>query len=75
MEEKSYLRHTGYPGGQRWTYVKDLIKSDARKIMLHAVKGMLPKNKLGRKMLKNIRVYNGSEHDLSAQKPKKIEII
>jgi len=75
MEEKSYLRHTGYPGGQRWTYVKDLIKNDARKIMMHAVKGMLPKNKLGRKLLKNIRLYNGSEHDLTAQKPKKIELI
>ena len=75
MQEKSYLRHTGYPGGQRWTYVKDLINSDARQIMMHAIKGMLPKNTLGRKILKNIRCYNDSKHDLEAQKPKKIELI
>ena len=72
MEDKSFLRHNGYPGGQRLDYVRDLIKTNPSYILLHSVKGMLPKNRLGRKLLKNIRCFNDEKHNLSAQNPEKI---
>lgn len=63
-EDKFYIKHTGYPGSQSKIFVSDLMKNNASEVLLHAVKGMLPKNRLGRKLLKNLRCFDGSEHDL-----------
>jgi len=71
LETKEYLRHTGYPGGQRSTKVKDLLKKDASRVIEKSVKGMLPKNKLGRALFNNLYVYAGTEHMQEAQQPKK----
>ncbi len=71
---KEYIRHTGYPGGQRSTTAKELMKKKPEAMVEKAVKGMLPKNKLGSALFRNLRVYAGSEHTLEAQKPKKVDI-
>lgn len=70
--DKTYYRHTGYPGGIRETNVKKLLEKDPGEVILHAVKGMLPKNILGRKLLKKLKVYGGSDHPHMAQKPEVI---
>jgi len=72
--EKEYVRHTGYPGGQRITKAEDMLRKNPIYLIEHAVKGMLPKNRLGRALFKNMHVYTGSEHKHEAQKPKKIDI-
>jgi large subunit ribosomal protein L13 len=74
LETKVYLRHTGYPGGQRSTKVKDLLQKDASRVIEKSVKGMLPKNKLGRALFNNLYVYSGTEHMQEAQQPKKVNI-
>ena len=71
---KVYTRHTGYPGGQRHTSPEALLKKHPERILEHAVKGMLPKNRLGRAILKNLHLYVGSEHKHEAQQPKKIDL-
>lgn len=73
-EDKKYFSHTGYPGGQRITNPKDLLAKKPIALVEKAVKGMLPKNKLGSALYKNLYVYEGSEHNQEAQKPKKINI-
>ncbi|XLS29776.1 50S ribosomal protein L13 [Flavobacteriaceae bacterium M23B6Z8] len=73
-DSKEYIRHTGYPGGQRFTTVKDLLEKDASKIVEKAVKGMLPKNKLGAELFRNLKVYVGPEHNQEAQKPTAINL-
>lgn len=73
-EDKVYQRYTGYPGGLRAETAAQLFKKDAAKLIHNAVKGMLPKNKLGRKIQKNMRVYVGAEHEQDAQQPKKIDL-
>lgn len=73
-DSKEYIRHTGYPGGQRTTTAKELMAKKPEAMVEKAVKGMLPKNKLGAALFRNLRVFAGSEHDLQAQKPKKINI-
>jgi large subunit ribosomal protein L13 len=72
--EKVYVRHTGYPGGQRIATPKILLEKSPRTLVEKAVKGMLPKNRLGRKMYTNLYVYAGSEHPHSAQKPKEVKL-
>ena len=72
--DKTYIRHTGYPGGQRSTTARELMAKKPEAMVEKAVKGMLPKNKLGSAMFRNLRVYAGSEHTLEAQKPKKVDI-
>jgi len=72
--DKEYIRHTGYPGGQRFTTAEEILKKNPAKIIEHAVKGMLPKNRLGRALFRNMHVYIGSNHPHEAQKPKKIEL-
>lgn len=67
--DKTYIRHTGYPGGQRSLTASELFGKDPNRLVEKAVKGMLPKNKLGRALFKNLYVYTGSEHDQTAQKP------
>lgn len=69
MDEKEYQHVTGYPGGQRIEIAKDLIKRRPEAIVERAVKGMLPKNRLGRQMIKKLFVYAGPAHPHSAQQP------
>lgn len=66
---KKYFRHTGYPGGEKFTSAQDMMEKDPTSLITIAVKGMLPKNKLGRKLLTNLRVYAGPVHPHTAQKP------
>ena len=73
--DKTYIRHTGYPGGQRTLTATEMFGKDPIRLVEKAVKGMLPKNKLGRAIYKNLYVYVGSEHDKAAQKPKTINLI
>ena len=73
-EAKEYIRHTGYPGGQRSINATDLLAKFPERLIEKAVKGMLPKNRLGRSLFGNLHVYVGSEHDKAAQKPKKVEL-
>ena len=68
-KEKIYKRHTGYPGGLRETTFEKLQATKPDEIIRHAVKGMLPDGKLGRQMLKKLKVYAGPEHNHAAQKP------
>ncbi len=70
--DKEYMRHTGYPGGQRTLTATELFGKDPSRLVEKAVKGMLPKNKLGRALFKNLYVYVGTEHKHEAQKPKVI---
>ncbi|KGG81037.1 MULTISPECIES: 50S ribosomal protein L13 [Caloranaerobacter] len=74
LEQKYYRYHTGYPGGLREVPYKKLMAENPEKAVFLAVKGMLPKNRLGRKMIKKLRVYRGSEHNHQAQKPEVYEI-
>nr|WP_314784301.1 50S ribosomal protein L13 [uncultured Capnocytophaga sp.] len=73
-EDKSYLRHTGYPGGQRFTGVKQLLDKHPERIIEKAVKGMLPKTRLGAAVLRNLKVYAGTEHKQEAQQPVAINL-
>jgi len=74
LTEKVYVRHTGYPGGQRFTTPKELLVKFPIRIIEHAVKGMLPKNKLGAQLYKNLYVYAGTEHKHEAQQPKLVNL-
>ena len=71
---KEYWRHTGYPGGQKTVSYKQMIDERPDQVIMSAVKGMLPHNKLGRKLLKHLKVYSGSNHPHKAQSPKKLSI-
>ncbi len=73
-DKKIYKRYTGYPGGERFRTAREQWTKDARVLITKAVQRMLPKNNLGRLMMKNLKVYVGSEHPHEAQKPKQIEI-
>ena len=73
-EQKHYYRHTGYPGGTKFVRFDTLFKKEPEKVLTTAIKGMLPHNKLGRAMLKKLRVYAGSEHPHQAQKPVEMRI-
>ncbi|MCH8027378.1 MAG: 50S ribosomal protein L13 [candidate division Zixibacteria bacterium] len=74
QEQNMYYRYSGYPGGLKQTSFKKKMQSTPEFVFIHAVKGMLPKNKLGRKMLKKLHVYAGAEHQHAAQKPELLEI-
>lgn len=74
MEEKLYLRHTGFPGGQRELNAAQLLRRKPVALVEKAVKGMLPKNKLGSKLFNNLHVVAGSTHNHEAQKPKTINL-
>lgn len=74
MSDKIYLRHTGYPGGQREQTATELLAKFPERIVEKAVKGMLPKNKLGRKLYGNLHVVVGAEHKYEAQKPKVVDL-
>ena len=72
--DKVYVRHTGYPGGQRFSTPKELMAKFPIRIVEHAVKGMLPKNKLGDALYRNLKVYAGAEHPHQAQNPKVVNL-
>ena len=72
--QKQYISHTGYPGGQRIITADKLHQKNNIKLIEKAVKGMLPKNKLGSELYRNLKVFPGSEHSHEAQKPKLIDV-
>ena len=74
MTDKIYTRHTGYPGGQRLTTPKQYLAHKPEFVLEHAIKGMLPKTRLGAKLFGNLHVYASAEHPHAAQNPKPINI-
>ena len=74
MLQKMYHRHSGYPGGLKSTNLRDLLQRHPTRAVEYAVKGMLPKNRLGRRMFKKLKVYAGSDHPHQAQKPQVLEL-
>jgi large subunit ribosomal protein L13 len=72
-DQKVYKRFSGYPGGQKVTSYEDMKEKDPKYIIRHAVKGMLPKNKVGARMLKRLKLYVGEEHPHAAQQPKEVK--
>ena len=74
MEEKLYYRHSGYPGGLKSTSAKVLLTTKPEKLLRQAVKGMLPKNPLGRQMLRKLKVYAGPDHPHQAQQPQVLDV-
>ena len=74
MQEKEYVWHTGFPGGQKSATAEEMMTKSARKVVEKAVKGMLPKNRLGSVLFTNLYVYEGSEHKHEAQQPKVINL-
>jgi large subunit ribosomal protein L13 len=73
LDQKLYRYHTGHPGGLREITYREMMVKKPEEVLMHAVKGMLPKNILGRQMLKKLRVYRGAEHNNAAQKPEVLE--
>ena len=74
MTDKSYIRHTGYPGGQRAVSVEKALATHPERVIEHAVKGMLPKNRLGADLFRNLYVNAGTEYKQEAQQPKKLDL-
>ena len=74
MTDREIFSHTGYPGGQKRISPSEMLAKDENSVVRHAVKGMLPKNKLGAAILKNCYIYKDSEHDKEAQKPKVLNL-
>ena len=73
-EMKTYFSHTGYPGGAASDSYKDVMKTHPERIMMHAVKGMIPHNRLGAQVIKKLKVYAGTDHPHKAQKPEPLSI-
>ena len=73
-DDRVYLRYTGYPGGQRATTPRQLKEKSSTLLVERAVRGMLPKNRLGRALFNNLKVYAGAEHPHTAQEPKEVNI-
>jgi large subunit ribosomal protein L13 len=73
LTDKVYVRHTGHPGGQRFQTPREVFEKYPERVLERAVKGMLPKNRLGRRLFTNLYVYAGSEHPHAAQQPKEIK--
>ncbi len=74
LEQKTYYRHSGYMGGLKSRTARQLMEKNPEEIIRHAVKGMLPKNSLGRSMFKKLKVYAGETHPHEAQQPKEINL-
>jgi large subunit ribosomal protein L13 len=74
MEDKKYYKYSGYPGGLRETNLKAMLEKHPERVIELAVKRMLPKNRLGRKIVKKLKVYAGDEHPHKAQQPEKIDL-
>lgn len=73
LTDKQYVRHTGYPGGQRFISSKELLAKHPTRVLEKAVRGMLPKNKLGNALIRNLHVYAGPEHPHEAQNPQPLK--
>jgi large subunit ribosomal protein L13 len=71
-ELKTYFRHTGYPGGATVRTFQDVMRKNPSEVVSHAVKGMIPHNRLGARLVRKLKVYNGAEHPHVAQKPETI---
>ena len=74
MDQKYYMRYTGYPGGQRVRTVREQLKRKPTFVLEHAIKGMLPKNRLGSEIFRNLYVYEGPNHNHEAQQPIELKI-
>jgi large subunit ribosomal protein L13 len=74
LDQKIYYRHTGYPGGLKEITLRSLLKKYPTRVIEHAVRGMLPKNRLGRQMFKKLKVYDSPDHPHAAQQPKPFEV-
>ena len=74
LEQKKYYRHSGYPGGLKEVTLRDQLNKFPERVIEAAVRGMLPKNRLGRKMFKKLKVYAGPNHPHAAQKPEPLEL-
>lgn len=74
LDQKIYYRHSGYPGGLKEITLRNLLQRHPTRVIEHAVRGMLPKNRLGRQVFKHLKVYAGSEHPHEAQQPKALEL-
>ena len=74
MTDRVYVRYTGHPGGQRFTTPKEILAKKPTELLRMSVKGMLPKNRLGDKLIKNLFLYEGPEHPHQAQQPKEIKL-
>jgi large subunit ribosomal protein L13 len=74
MSDKVYYHHSGYPGGLRETPAGKMLQDNPEKVLLFAVRGMLPKNSLGRKMLKKLKIYTGNDHPHEAQCPQVVKL-
>ncbi len=73
LSDKTYIRHTGYPGGQRSTTPIEMLEKAPERVLENAVRGMLPKNRLGRALFGNLHVFAGGEHPHAAQNPKELK--
>jgi large subunit ribosomal protein L13 len=73
-EYKTYFRHSGYPGGQKFTTVAEMLEKFPERVIVSAVKGMLPSNKLANKQIKKLKVYAGEDHPHESQSPEVLEI-
>ena len=73
FEDKEYVRHTGFPGGQRFTTPAKIFQKDPTQVLHKALKGMLPKNRLGRALQTNVFIYTGTSHPHEAQQPKELK--
>jgi len=74
LDQKMYYRHTGYPGGIKSISLRNQLQKHPKRVLKAAVRGMLPKNRLGRKMFKKLKVYAGNSHPHQAQQPKVLEL-
>ena len=73
-ELKTYFHYTGYPGGATFELYKELVKKNPERVVTHAVKGMVPHNRLGARIIKKLKVYRGPNHPHSAQKPEPVKV-
>ncbi|MEW6525050.1 MAG: 50S ribosomal protein L13 [Spirochaetota bacterium] len=73
-QEKEYFFHSKYPGGSRFVNIRKMLEKKPEYILYHAVKGMMPKNKLARQLMGNLKIYAGSDHPHKAQKPEPLEL-
>lgn len=74
LDKKIYYRHTGYPGGLKEITLRNLLQKHPARVIKFAVRGMLPKTRLGRRMFKKLKVYAGPEHPHTAQQPRPLEL-
>lgn len=74
LDQKFYYRHSGYPGGIKGVSARDLLQKKPEMLVRNAVRGMLPKNRLGRQMIGKLKIYAGPEHPHEAQQPRKVSI-